>query len=262
MKAKILNNEQLNENFWLMKTECSDQPHPGQFYMLRSWDRYPLLSRPISVFDADENSVSFLYKVVGEGTQLFTKLEQGDSITLSRPLGNGFPEVAGKVAMVGGGVGIAPLYLTAKKLSQKADTSVDLFLGFSGTPVLEQEYGKVCAHLDVKLGGYITDDIDPESYDVILACGPMVMMKFATLTAKKLGWPITVSLNTLMVDGTGMCGACRVSVGGKTMFACVDGPEFNGYDVDFDEAMRRQTLYRKQEQEANAAAGLDFLVRK
>ena len=71
MKAKILNNEQLNENFWLMKTECSDQPHPGQFYMLRSWDRYPLLSRPISVFDADENSVSFLYKVVGEGTQLF-----------------------------------------------------------------------------------------------------------------------------------------------------------------------------------------------
>ena len=84
------------------------------------------------------------------------------------------------------------------------------------------------------------------------------MMKFATLMAKKLGLPITVSLNTLMVDGTGMCGACRVSVAGKTMFACVNGPEFNGYDVDFDEALRRQTLYRTQEQEANAAAGLDL----
>ena len=95
-------------------------------------------------------------------------------------------------------------------------------------------------------------------YDMCVAIGPMIMMKFATLMAKKLGLPITVSLNTLMVDGTGMCGACRVSVAGKTMFACVDGPEFNGYDVDFDEALRRQTLYRTQEQEANAAAGLDL----
>ena len=95
-------------------------------------------------------------------------------------------------------------------------------------------------------------------YDMCVAIGPMIMMKFATLMAKKLELPITVSLNTLMVDGTGMCGACRVSVAGKTMFACVDGPEFNGYDVDFDEALRRQTLYRKEEQEANAAAGLDL----
>ncbi|MBR6466384.1 MAG: sulfide/dihydroorotate dehydrogenase-like FAD/NAD-binding protein [Bacteroidales bacterium] len=95
-------------------------------------------------------------------------------------------------------------------------------------------------------------------YDMCVAIGPMIMMKFATLMAKKLGLPITVSLNTLMVDGTGMCGACRVSVAGKTMFACVNGPEFNGYDVDFDEALRRQTLYRTQEQEANAAAGLDL----
>ncbi|MBR4801312.1 MAG: sulfide/dihydroorotate dehydrogenase-like FAD/NAD-binding protein [Bacteroidales bacterium] len=95
-------------------------------------------------------------------------------------------------------------------------------------------------------------------YDMCVAIGPMIMMKFATLTAKKLGLPITVSLNTLMVDGTGMCGACRVSVAGKTMFACVDGPEFNGYDIDFDEALRRQTLYRKEEQQANAAAGLEL----
>ena len=95
-------------------------------------------------------------------------------------------------------------------------------------------------------------------YDMCVAIGPMIMMKFATLMAKKLELPITVSLNTLMVDGTGMCGACRVSVAGKTMFACVNGPEFNGYDVDFDEALRRQTLYRTQEQEANAAAGLDL----
>lgn len=233
MKAKILNNEQLNENFWLMKTECSDQPHPGQFYMLRSWDRYPLLSRPISVFDADENSVSFLYKVVGEGTQLFTKLEQGDSITLSRPLGNCFPEVAGKVAMVGGGVGIAPLYLTAKKLSQKADTSVDLFLGFSGTPVLEQEYGKVCAHLDVKLGGYITDDIDPESYDVILACGPMVMMKALYQKCQKYGKEdaVYVSMESRMGCGIGVCLGCSAETASGMKRVCKDGPVFHGSEV-------------------------------
>ena len=107
-----------------------------------------------------------------------------------------------------------------------------------------------------------SDAATPSEYDMCVAIGPMIMMKFATLTAKKLGLPITVSLNTLMVDGTGMCGACRVSVAGKTMFACVDGPEFNGYDVDFDEAMRRQTLYWQQEQAANDAAGLDFLIRR
>ena len=88
---------------------------------------------------------------------------------------------------------------------------------------------------------------DGNRYDQAVAIGPMIMMKFATMTARKLGLPITVSLNTLMVDGTGMCGACRVTVAGKTRFACVEGPEFNGYDVDFDEAMRRQGMYRKEE---------------
>lgn len=102
MNHEILENRPLNEIFWLRKTACSDHPESGQFYMLRCWEHDPLLSRPISVFDADENSVSFLYKVVIEGTERFTKLRRGDSITLSRPLGNGFPKVSGKTAMVGG----------------------------------------------------------------------------------------------------------------------------------------------------------------
>ncbi|MGN1390084.1 MAG: dihydroorotate dehydrogenase electron transfer subunit [Bulleidia sp.] len=233
MKYQILENRQLNENFWLMKTDCSDQPGPGQFYMLRSWDRYPLLSRPISVFDADEHSASFLYKVVGEGTELFTKLEKGDSITLSRPLGNGFPEVSGKVAMVGGGVGIAPLYLTAKKLFRKADTSVDLFLGFSGTPVMEKEYEAVSDHLDVKLGGYITDDINPESYDVILACGPMVMMKALYQKCQKYGKAdaVYVSMESRMGCGIGVCLGCSIETASGMKRVCKDGPVFMGSEV-------------------------------
>ncbi len=192
---------------------------------------------------------------------------------------------------VAGGVGAAPVYPQAKYLFEKG-AHVDVIIGARNKDliIMEDEMKEACTNLYIctddgskgekgvvtllmeRLCGDASSDADAKcgdassstakgtegalSYDMCVAIGPMVMMKFATLTARKLGLPITVSLNTLMVDGTGMCGACRVSVAGKTMFACVDGPEFNGYDVDFDEAMRRQTLYRKQEQEANAAAGL------
>ena len=198
---------------------------------------------------------------------------------------------------VAGGVGSAPVYPQAKYLHERG-SHVDVIIGARNKDliIMEDEMRKVCTNLyictddgskgekgvvtllmerlcaptDTQKGtiGANSGNIAPTDtqngttgavpYDMCVAIGPMIMMKFATLTAKKLGLPITVSLNTLMVDGTGMCGACRVSVAGKTMFACVDGPEFNGYDVDFDEALRRQTLYRKEEQQANAEAGLDL----
>ena len=135
--AEILQNEQVSDDFYLMKVKKENQAAMGQFYMLRAWNEYPVLSRPISVFDADPETVSFLYKVVGKGTEIFTKLKAGDEITLDGPHGNGFPEVKGKIALVGGGVGIAPLYLTAKTLKKlDPDTKVDIYLGFSGQPIL------------------------------------------------------------------------------------------------------------------------------
>lgn len=176
--AEILQNEQVSDDFYLMKVKKENQAAMGQFYMLRAWNEYPVLSRPISVFDADPETVSFLYKVVGKGTEIFTKLKAGDEITLDGPHGNGFPEVKGKIALVGGGVGIAPLYLTAKTLKKlDPDTKVDIYLGFSGQPILTDRYEAVADQVKVNVGGFVTDDIDPREYDFILTCGPEIMMK-------------------------------------------------------------------------------------
>ena len=153
---------------------------------------------------------------------------------------------------------------------------VDVILGARNKNllVMEEEMKKVCDNLyictdDGSKGekGVVTVILERllsggKQYSMGVAIGPMIMMKFVTISAKKFRLPLTVSLNTQMVDGTGMCGACRVSVGGKTKFACVDGPEFNAYDVDFEEAMRRQTIYRPQELEADREAGLEFGVKK
>jgi dihydroorotate dehydrogenase electron transfer subunit len=231
--TEIIENRQLNEDFWLMKTKCSDMPKMGQFYMIRSWDQYPLLSRPISVFDADENTVSFLYKVIGQGTKIFSELKPQDQVELTGPLGNSFPEVTGKVAMVGGGVGIAPLYLAAKTLKQNPNTTVDLFLGFSGVPVLEEEYRSVSDHLDVKLGGYVTDDIEPKDYDAILTCGPGIMMKvlYAKCRKQDKADALTVSMESRMGCGIGACLGCSIHTTNGMRRVCKDGPVFKGNEV-------------------------------
>ena len=165
---------------------------------------------------------------------------------------------------VAGGVGTAPVYPQVKWLHEHGGKA-DVIIGAKTASMLiyTDEMAKVADNLYVATddGSYgfkglvtakIQDLIDNEgkSYDECVAIGPMIMMKFVTLTTKQYNLPTTVSLNALMVDGTGMCGACRVSVGGKTLFTCVDGPEFDGHQVDFDEAMRRQAMYRKQEGEA------------
>ena len=165
---------------------------------------------------------------------------------------------------IAGGVGTAPVYPQAKWLHDRG-VAVDVIIGAKTKDLLiyKEEMAAVCDNLFIctddgseGFHGMVTALLeklvaDGHSYTQAVAIGPMIMMKFTTLTAKKLGLPITVSLNTLMVDGTGMCGACRVSVGGKTRFACVEGPEFDGYLVDFDEAMRRQGQYKAEEAEAN-----------
>ena len=232
--AEILQNEQVSDDFYLMKVKKENQAAMGQFYMLRAWNEYPVLSRPISVFDADPETVSFLYKVVGKGTEIFTKLKAGDEITLDGPHGNGFPEVKGKIALVGGGVGIAPLYLTAKTLKKlDPDTKVDIYLGFSGQPILTDRYEAVADQVKVNVGGFVTDDIDPREYDFILTCGPEIMMKvlYRKCWDLKAKAPVYVSMENRMACGIGACLVCTCKTSKGNRRACKDGPVMLGNEV-------------------------------
>ena len=232
--AEILQNEQVSDDFYLMKVKKENQAAMGQFYMLRAWNEYPVLSRPISVFDADPETVSFLYKVVGKGTEIFTKLKAGDEITLDGPHGNGFPEVKGKIALVGGGVGIAPLYLTAKTLKKlDPDTKVDIYLGFSGQPILTDRYEAVADQVKVNVGGFVTDDIDPREYDFILTCGPEIMMKVLYRKCRdlKAKAPVYVSMENRMACGIGACLVCTCKTSKGNRRACKDGPVMLGNEA-------------------------------
>lgn len=225
--SKILKNDKLSKDFYLMEVESKDTPLMGQFYMLRSWGDFPVLSRPISVFDADGRTIKFLYKVVGKGTEIFSNLKVGDDITLDGPHGTGYPEVKGKVALVGGGVGIAPLYHTAKVLKEKdKSTTIDLFLGFSDVALLVDEYKKVADNVITDVGGFITDHIDTKKYDYIFTCGPEIMMRVLYKKCKEEGTkaPLYVSMENRMGCGIGACLVCTCKTKSGNKRACMEGP--------------------------------------
>ncbi len=232
--AKIISNKKLSGDFFLMKVEEHNDAKMGQFYMLRAWDDFPVLSRPISVYDSDGQSVSFLYKIVGKGTEMFSKLKHGDDISLQGPLGNGFPNVSGKIALVGGGVGIAPLYLTAKTLMKHHPKNiVDIYLGFSDQVVLIEEFDKVSRELIVDVGGFITDAINPHEYDFIFSCGPNIMMKvlYEKCNAAQRSASLYVSLENRMACGIGACLVCTCKNKSGNKKACKDGPVFPAVEV-------------------------------
>lgn len=232
--SKIIENRQLSDDFYLMVVEEKNQAKMGEFYMLRAWDTYPVLSRPISVLDADENTLSFLYKVVGEGTRYFAKLQAGDEIILDGPHGTGYPTAHGRIALVGGGVGIAPLYLTAKKLKEfDPENKVDIYLGFSGQPVMEKEFEGVCDNLIVNVGGYITDDIQPKDYDTVMTCGPEIMMRllYEKCERENPEIPVYVSLENRMACGIGACLVCTCKTTKGNKRACKEGPVLLGSEV-------------------------------
>lgn len=236
--SKILSNKKLSNDFYLMKVEEENQAVMGQFYMLRAWGEYPLLSRPISVFDADGQTVSFLYKVVGKGTELFAGLAAGDEIRLDGPHGNGFPEARGRIALVGGGVGIAPLYLTAKKLKEIDPASVvDIYLGFSNQEILVENYEKVADRVIVNVGGFVTDEVNPLEYDTIMTCGPEIMMKVLYRKCRSMGAqaPLYVSMENRMACGIGACLVCTCKTAAGNKRACKDGPVMLGSEVFGDE---------------------------
>ncbi len=228
----VLSNTMLSKDLYLIRVKHDNAAKMGQFYMLRAWGTYPLLSRPISVFDSDGLTVSFLYRTVGEGTQLFSALREGDKLTLAGPYGNSFPTVSGRVAMVGGGVGIAPLYLAAKTLKQ-ADPSVSihLFLGFGDAAVLTEEFRAVCDTLTVEVGGYITDSVDCTQYDVLFSCGPTPMMKALHRRCKDSAALLYVSLESRMACGIGACLGCSCPTVDGNRRICKDGPVFLAREV-------------------------------
>ena len=247
---------------------------PGQFLIVRATENGERIPLTISDYDKEAGTVTIVTQQIGASSSEIISFEQGESFKdVVGPLGipSDFTEMseeelkAQRYIFIAGGVGTAPVYPQVKWLHERG-VAVDVIVGAKTKDLViyKEEMEAVCDNLylctddgSVGFKGLVTAMLEKlvneegKKYTQAVAIGPMIMMKFATLTAKKLGLPIIVSLNTLMVDGTGMCGACRVTVAGKTRFACVEGPEFNGYDVDFDEAMRRQGMYKAEELEAN-----------
>ncbi|PKP06508.1 MAG: NAD-binding oxidoreductase [Bacteroidetes bacterium HGW-Bacteroidetes-5] len=246
---------------------------PGQFLIVRVHDKGERIPLTVCDFDSEKGTVTIVTQVVGASSRRICNMDEGDSfVDFAGPLGQPSEFIhmsreelsAKRFIFIAGGLGTAPVYPQVKFLHSMG-AKVDVIIGAKSKDmvIFEQEMRSICDNLyictdDGSYGkkGLVTEMLKElldrgERYDQAVAIGPMIMMKFVTLTAKPYNLPLIVSLNTLMVDGTGMCGACRVSVGSKTKFACVDGPEFDAYLVDFEEAMRRQGMYKNIEQQAD-----------
>ena len=242
---------------------------PGQFVILRAGETSERIPLTVADYDRAAGSVTIIFQLVGASTMELDRLRPGSCLhDFVGPLGRP-TELEGlkKVAVVGGGVGGAIAYPIAKRLHELGCT-VHSIAGFRSKDlvILENEFRAVSDELilvtdDGSHGrkGVVTAPLEErilagENYDRVIAIGPLIMMKFVCLTTKKYGVPTVVSMNPIMIDGTGMCGGCRLSVGGETKFACVDGPDFDGHLVDFDEAMQRGAMYKEFEAHARTAA--------
>lgn len=238
---------------------------PGQFVIIRSNDDSERIPLTISDYDRQNGNITLIYQVVGASTMELDSLDKGDALNdVVGPLGTptNLSNVS-KAVVIGGGVGSAIAYPIVKKLKEMGK-KVDSIVGFRNKDlvILEDEFNKSSDKLIVMTDdgsygekGLVTNALeklinDGNIYDEIFAIGPLIMMKFVTEVAKKYNIKITVSMNPIMIDGTGMCGGCRLTVGGETKFACVDGPDFDGTLVDFDEAMRRNNTYKEFETNA------------
>lgn len=269
---KILEAKELAANIFYMVVEAkrvAKACKPGQFVIVRTdadSERIPLT---ICDYDREKGTITIVFQIVGAGTQVMASLKAGDSFhDFVGPLGCPSEFVKEdldvlkekKMLFVAGGVGTAPVYPQVKWLHEKG-IAADVIVGAKTKDllILEEEMKEVAGNLYVTTddgsygrSGMVTQTIsdlvnEGNHYDVCVAIGPMIMMKFVCKLTKELNIPTIVSLNPIMVDGTGMCGACRVTVGGKVKFACVDGPEFDGHQVNFDEAMQRQQIYKTEE---------------
>ena len=269
---RIVEKEALNPTVTRMVIEAplvARKAQPGQFIIFRASEDGERVPLTIADYDREKGTVTIIFQIVGGATMELNALEAGDSLTdFVGPLGKPSDlEGLKKVAVVGGGVGCAIAYPTAKRLHELG-AEVHAVAGFRGRDlvILEKEFSAVSDRLvmmtdDGSYGekGLVTNALERliqegNRYDEVIAIGPLVMMKFVCKVTEKYGVKTTVSMNPIMIDGTGMCGGCRLTVGGQTKFACVDGPDFDGHQVDFDEAMQRGGMYRDFEVHAREAA--------
>lgn len=275
----ILEKRCLAEGIWLMKILAPRVAHaalPGQFVIVRADEHGERIPLTIADFDAAEGSVTIVTQAIGASTRKICALEPGQALAdFAGPLGHPSEFVRmpleelrrRRYIFIGGGVGTAPVYPQVKWLHEHG-VEADVIIGAKTRDMLIYTEPMRAAASELFIAtddgsegfhGLVTQLLEQliaegRRYDECVAIGPMIMMKFVALTTKKYDLKTTVSLNALMVDGTGMCGACRVTVGGRTRFTCVEGPEFDAHQVDFDEAMRRQGMYRTQEARARAIA--------
>ena len=269
---KILKAEKLAANIFLMDVEAprvAKNCLPGQFVIVKMDEEGERIPLTICDYDSERGIVTIVFQPIGASTQKMAKLQTGDSFQdFVGPLGKAselcetdLEELKKKrIVFVAGGVGTAPVYPQVKWLHEHGITA-DAIVGAKTKDlvILEEEMSKVCnLYVTTDDGSYIRKGMGTDvlrdlvqnqgkEYDLCVAIGPMIMMKFVCLLTKELNIPTIVSMNPIMVDGTGMCGACRLMVGGEVKFACVDGPEFDGHLVDFDLAMKRQQMYKTEE---------------
>ncbi|MCI8653078.1 MAG: sulfide/dihydroorotate dehydrogenase-like FAD/NAD-binding protein [Angelakisella sp.] len=268
---RIIKKDSLNPTVTRMVVEAplaARRAQPGQFVILRVDEEGERIPLTIAGYDRQAGTVTIIYQIVGATTMTLDRLKEGEAIRdLVGPLGTPtHTEGLRRVAVVGGGVGCAIALPIAQKLHEEG-AEVHAIVGFRNQElvILQEEFQAASQRLELMTDdgsagrkGLVTNALEElilagERYDQVITIGPLVMMKFVCALTRKYQIPTVVSMNPLMIDGTGMCGGCRLTVGGKVKFACVDGPDFDGHQVDFDEAIARSSAYREEETRAREA---------
>lgn len=232
--AIIQRNKSVNTGIYEMVLEYTGEIKPGQFFMVRAWDKDPLLSRPISVHNYEPGKLTFLYQVVGKGTEILAGLAPGDDVTIQGPYGNGFPEIKEDLCVVGGGIGVAPLFYLVKKYKEENPLGkCRVYLGFRDEAYCVEAYKKIADEVILDIGGIITKKVTVHPDEVVMTCGPEIMMKsVADLVGKDN--MVYVSLESHMACGIGVCLGCTCETKNGNRKVCKDGPVFLREEVFYD----------------------------
>ncbi len=237
LSEKVYENIEIEDGIFKLTIKGKFNGKPGQFYMLRCWNKEPLLSRPVSINHIDEEKIVFLYQIVGEGTELLSKLKKSEDIEIMGPLGNGFDidSIKGKVAIVAGGIGIAPMQYVTENLK---NCKTDVYAGFRDKSYIIDEFKQFSQNINISTEtgtegykGYITDLVKPELYDVVLCCGPEIMMNKVIKLCKDKNVKLYVSMEKHMACGVGACLVCTCKTKQGNKRTCKEGPVFLGDDI-------------------------------
>ncbi|GAE03683.1 dihydroorotate dehydrogenase electron transfer subunit [Clostridium botulinum B str. Osaka05] len=236
-KVKVIKNKSISTGIFKMTLGGTFKGKPGQFYMIRAWQDEPILWRPISIHDINDNSIEFLYKLEGKGTKILSKIKSEEEVEIMGPLGNGFDleNIKGKIAIVTGGIGIAPMNYLIKSIK---NINMDIYAGFRDETYCTENFNNLVDNVvvvteDGSAGekGYVTDYFHPEDYDLVLCCGPEIMMDKVILMCREKKIPLYVSMEKRMACGIGACLVCTCKTRFGNKRTCKDGPVFKGEDI-------------------------------